>query len=213
MILAANIDFIINLGQSEIFIMHPIATVPSLSELKQLLQDLQLNCSASEMHGLVTGLLAGGVRLNRQQLVKVLEAHTETNQAFDDALIASLWQMQLATLDALGASELIFCPLLPSDDEKLPERVLALADWCQGMLATFGLAVRGDDARLQEGDIQETLRDLVNIANVGGDMEDENEEDERAYVELFEFVRLAVIHLFEEMSPTEEHRLQHEQLH
>ena len=65
MILAANIDFIINLGQSEIFIMHPIATVPSLSELKQLLQDLQLNCSASEMHGLA-GLLAGGVRLNRQ---------------------------------------------------------------------------------------------------------------------------------------------------
>ena len=39
--------------------MHPIATVPSHSELKQLLQDLQLNCSASEMHGLVTGLLAG----------------------------------------------------------------------------------------------------------------------------------------------------------
>ena len=93
--------------------MHPIATVPSFSELKQLLQDLQLNCSASEMHGLVTGLLAGGVRLNRQQLIKVLEAHTETNQAFDDALIASLWQMQLATLDALGASELIFTPLLP----------------------------------------------------------------------------------------------------
>ena len=145
--------------------MHPIATVPSHSELKQLLQDLQLNCSASEMHGLVTGLLAGGVRLNRQQLIKVLEAHTETNQAFDDALIASLWQMQLATLDALGASELIFTPLLPSDDESLPERVLALADWCQGVLATFGLAVRGDDKRLQEGDIQETLRDLVNIAN------------------------------------------------
>ena len=193
--------------------MHPVANVPSLQDLKELLQDLQLTSTACEMHGFITGLLAGGVRLNRQQLIKVVEAHSETDQAFDDALIASLWQMQLATLEALGASELIFSPLLPPDDEKLVERVIALADWCQGILAGFGLAVRGDDARLQKGDIQETLQDLVNIAHVGGEMEDENPDDEAAYVELHEFVRLAVIHLFEEMSPTEEHRVQHEQLH
>ncbi|PTQ87855.1 UPF0149 family protein [Agitococcus lubricus] len=192
--------------------MHPVATTPSLQDLKQLLQDLQLTSSASEIHGFVSGLLAGGVRLNRQQLIKILEAHTEADQAFDEKLIASLWQMQLATLESLGASELIFVPLLPSDDEILTERVSALADWCQGVLAGFGLAVRGDDGRLQSEDIQETLQDLVNIAHVGGDM-GETEEDEAAYMELFEFVRLAVIHLFEEMSPTEEHRMQHEQLH
>lgn len=193
--------------------MHPVANVPSLPDLKQLLQDLQLTSTASEVHGFVTGLLAGGVRLNRQQLIKIIEAHTETDQAFDEVLVASLWQMQLATLDALGASELVFTPLLPTDEEKLVERVTALADWCQGVLAGFGLAVRGDDNRLQEGDIQETLQDLVNIAHVGGDLDAETEEDEEAYMELYEFVRLAVIHLFEEMSPREEHRSPHEQLH
>lgn len=193
--------------------MHPVATVPSLQSLQHMLQDLQLVATASELHGFITGLLAAGVRLNRQQLIKILEAHTETDQAFDDALIASLWQIQLATLDALGASEIAFSPLLPSDDYTLEERVTALADWCQGLLAGFGLAVRGDDARLRKGDIQETLQDIVNIVHVGGDFEAESEEDEKAYMELYEFVRFAVVHLFEEMSPTEEHRPQHEQLH
>ena len=72
--------------------MHPVAPVPSLQSLNQMLQDLQLVVTACEVHGFVTGLLAAGVRLNRQQLIKILEAHTETNQAFDDALIASVWQ-------------------------------------------------------------------------------------------------------------------------
>ena len=193
--------------------MHPVAAAPTLQELKQLLQDLQLTASASEVHGFVTGLLAAGFRLNKQQLIKFLEAHTETDQAFDDALIASLWQMQLATLEALGSSEIIFTPLVPNDDFTLTERVIALSDWCQGMLSGFGLAVRGDDERLTKGVIQETLQDIVNIVHVGGDFDSENEEDEQAYMELYEFVRLAVIHLFEEMSPREEHRPQHEQLH
>ena len=84
---------------------------------------------------------------------------------------------------------------------------------CAQKMAGFGLAVRGDDARLRKGDIQETLQDIVNIVHVGGDFEAESEEDEKAYVELYEFVRFAVVHLFEEMSPTEEHRPQHDQLH
>jgi uncharacterized protein YgfB (UPF0149 family) len=193
--------------------MHPAAKAPSLPELNQLLQDLQLNSPAEEIHGVMTGLLAGGVRFNRQQLVKLLEAHTESDQAFDDALVAGLWQLQLETLEALGATDLVFSPLVPGDDRPLPERLEGLAEWCQGLLAGFGLAVRGDDLRLREGDIQETLQDLVHIAHVSGEAESDNEEDEQAFMEVFEFVRLAAIHLFEEMSPTEEHRPVHDQLH
>lgn len=191
--------------------MHPAVNAPGLAELNHLLQDLQLTSSASEIHGMMTGLLTGGVRLNRQQLVKVLEAHTEADQAFDERLVAGLWQLQLATLEALGATDLVFEPLIPEDDVAMGERLEGLADWCQGLLAGFGLAVRGDDARLQEGDLQETLQDLVHIAQVGGG--EDSEEDEQSYMEIYEFVRLAAIHLFEEMAPREEHREEHPQLH
>jgi len=180
------------------------ASTPNLEELGMALQRLNTDCTGSELHGVLTGLLAGGARLNRAALTKALEVHTEADQAFDDPLVASLWQLQLQTLEDLNASELLFSPLLPDDDEDLVARVQALSDWCQGFLVGFGTAVRPNDTRLHEESVRETLQDVVNIANVDTDAKDDDAADESAYAELFEFVRMAAIHLFEELAPAEE---------
>jgi yecA family protein len=177
---------------------------PNLDELSSALQRLRTDCSGSELHGVMTGLLAGGARLNRQALIKALESHSEADQAFDNEIIASLWQLQLQTLEDLQASELIFTPLLPDDDAALNARVQALADWCQGFLVGFGTAVRPNDARLHEESVKETLQDVVHVANVDPTAQENDDGDEGAYAELFEFVRMAAIHLFEEMAPAEE---------
>lgn len=182
------------------------ASAPNLEELGAALQRLQAGCSASELHGVVSGLLAGGARLNRQALVKALEAHAEADQAFDAQLIGWIWQLQLQTLEDLAASELVFAPLLPDDDEELTARVAALSDWCQGFLVGFGTAVRPNDTRLHDESVRETLQDVVHIANVDVTAKDNDEADESAYAELYEFIRMAAIHLFEELAPTEEHR-------
>ncbi|PQA49476.1 UPF0149 family protein [Amnimonas aquatica] len=180
------------------------AELPSLETLALALSRLQADCSASELHGLMSGLLAAGARLNRAALVKSLEAHVDPNQAFDDGLIAGLWQLQLKTLEDLGADELVFQPLLPDDEDDLGQRVVALGDYCRGLLAGFGLGVQGDHPALADEAVRETLQDLANISQV--DSVDEADEDsEVAYAELHEFVRLAVIHLFEELAPREEH--------
>ena len=178
-------------------------TAPNLDELSAALQRLRTVCSASELHGVLTGLLAGGARLNRQALTKALESHSEADQAFDNEIIASLWQLQLQTLEDLQASELIFSPLLPDDEAALVTRVQALADWCQGFLVGFGTAVRPNDTRLHEESVKETLEDIVNVANVDAAAEENDDADEGAYAELFEFVRMAAIHLFEELAPDE----------
>lgn len=183
------------------------ADAPNLDELNNALKRLNTVVSASELHGVLTGLLAGGARLNRKALTKALESHTEADQAFDDEFVASLWQLQLQTLEELNASELEFEPLLPDDDEDLAARVMALSDWCQGFLVGFGTAVRPNDTRLHDESVKETLQDVVHIANVDSQAQHDDEADETAYAELFEFVRMAAIHLFEEMAPPEE---QHE---
>jgi yecA family protein len=177
---------------------------PNLEELSNALQRLNTACTGSELHGVLTGLLAGGARLNRQALVKALEVHAEADTAFDNQMVAALWQLQLQTLEDLNASELLFSPLLPDDDEDLVARVQALSDWCQGFLVGFGTAVRPNDTRLHEESVRETLQDVVNIANVDTDAKDDDQADESAYAELFEFVRMAAIHLFEELAPAEE---------
>ncbi|MCD6061108.1 MAG: hypothetical protein K0S16_1419 [Moraxellaceae bacterium] len=186
--------------------MHPVASVPSLDELANALARLNSACSAPELHGVVSGLLAGGARLNRNTLQKVLETHAEADQAIDEELMAGLWHLQLKTLEDLGDSELAFAPLLPDDDEDLGARVAALADWCQGFLVGFGTAVRPNDTRVHAETVRETLQDIVHVSNVEASAQDNDEGDETAYAELYEFVRMAVIHLFEEMAPPEEQR-------
>lgn len=186
--------------------MHPVATVPSLDELASALALLNCACSAPELHGVLAGLLAGGARLNRSTLQKVLETHAEADQAIGEELMASLWHLQLKTLEELGDSELSFAPLLPDDDEELGSRVTALAEWCQGFLVGFGTAVRPQDMRVHSESIRETLQDIVHVSNVEAASGDTDESDETAYAELYEFLRMAVIHLFEEMAPPEEQR-------
>ncbi len=184
--------------------MHPPASVPGLDDLALTLEGLGAGCSASELHGVLTGLLAGGARLNRSALQKVLETHADTDRALDDGATASLWQLQLQTLEDLGDSELVFAPLLPDDDDDLALRVAALSDWCQGFLVGFGTAVRPSDTRVHGESVRETLQDIVHVSSVDATAQSNDEGDESAYAELYEFVRMAVIHLFEEMSPPEE---------
>ena len=71
--------------------MHPAATAPTLEELASVLVRLNTACTAPELHGVMTGLLSGGARLNRSMLQKVLEAHAEGDSAFGDDLMAQLW--------------------------------------------------------------------------------------------------------------------------
>lgn len=186
--------------------MNAPADLPTFESLALILEQANAGCSAPELHGLMTGLLAGGARLNRNMLIKVLETHASPTQPFSETVQHGFWQLQLQTLEDLGSSELIFQPLLPDDEEDLALRVTALSDWCQGFLVGFGTAIRPDDARIHEESIRETLQDIVHVSHVDAAAQDNDEGDENAYAELYEFVRMAVIHLFEELAPPEESR-------
>lgn len=178
--------------------------VPTHDTLSLALDQLQADCSAAELHGVMVGMLAGGARMNRSALMKSLEAHADVSTAFADEMIASLWQLQLKTLEDLGADDLLFQPLLPDDDDDLNLRVMALADFARGLLAGFGLAVQANSPALAGEIVRETLQDIVNISQLDS-VDEPDEESELAYAELHEFVRLGVIHLFEELAPREEH--------
>jgi len=178
--------------------------VPTHDTLSLALDQVQADCTAAELHGVMVGMLAGGARMNRAALMKSLEAHADVATAFADDMIASLWQLQLKTLEDLGADDLLFQPLLPDDDDDLNLRVMALADFARGLLTGFGLAVPANNPALAGEVVRETLQDIVNISQLDS-VDEVDEESELAYAELHEFVRLGVIHLFEELAPREEH--------
>lgn len=104
------------------------------------------------------------------------------------------------TLRQLRDPEFGFYLLLPDDSRPLALRAEALGDWCNGFLAGLGLAGVNRDQSLPEG-VNEILRDFVEIAKVNFDVGDDDEDDEAAYMELVEYIRMGVLVIHQEFHP------------
>jgi uncharacterized protein YgfB (UPF0149 family) len=93
-----------------------------------------------------------------------------------------------------------FEPLLPDDDSPLGARADALSLWCQGFLYGLGSGTTADPARVST-EAGEIIRDFTEITHVGVEADEENEENEVAFAEVVEFVRVGVQLLFVELAP------------
>jgi uncharacterized protein YgfB (UPF0149 family) len=91
-----------------------------------------------------------------------------------------------------------FHPLLPEDESPLDERTAALAQWCVGFLYGLGSSSIQDLSKLP-GEVGEVVRDFDEITRVGIDQGDSDDQNESAYAELVEFVRVGVQIVFEEL--------------
>ena len=92
--------------------------------------------------------------------------------------------------------------LLPVDDDHIDNRVNALGDWCQSYLVGLALGGIKDFTSLPES-AREVANDLVEIARAGTSYTLEgNEEDENAYTQLVEYLRVGVLLINEELQPT-----------
>ena len=100
----------------------------------------------------------------------------------------------------LVGSDADFEPLLPDDDAPLAERADALSQWCQGFLYGLGSGTTSDPANVST-EAGEIIRDLTEITHVGVDADEQKEENEVAFAEVVEFVRVGVQLLFVELAP------------
>lgn len=164
-------------------------------DLDDLTHRLKLGTTPSELHGSLSGFLAGGGRVGRQPLLAVLHLDGEApNPTVADAALLERLSRQAA--DQLADPDLGFEPMLPEDDRPLAERAEATVEWCRGFLGGFGLAGSASHARLSE-EAQEVLRDLGTIASSHLDFGSED-EDEDALIEVHEFVRVGAMLLHAE---------------
>lgn len=147
-------------------------------------------CSAAEIHGALSGILCSIPDVEPKRCMDLLSDTFE--RAVDGSLGLVMEKVFRETAQALNDDELRFKPLLPDDESSLAERAEALASWCRGFLYGFGLAGQASLSKQS----QEIMRDLTEISQL--DPTVEGEEDEQAWVELVEFVRVAVQLIFAE---------------
>jgi yecA family protein len=154
-------------------------------------------CDAAETHGTVCGALCAGVDEDDAWMDHLMDEASGPEEA-QAACRRTLRDLCDETRGLLRAGALEFAPLLPDDETGLADRTDALGEWCQGFL--FGLGLAG--AKLKPDELSdetgEVLKDLGQIANAGFEGED-SEEDETAYAEVVEYVRVGVQLLYEEL--------------
>lgn len=169
----------------------------NFDDLSTELEDWAAICSASEIHGLISGLgsvaLAGDVSLVKDIVLRHIE-----EEACEPHHYTAIQAMQESVLEQFESPEFTFAPLLPDDDEELSSRIRLLSEWSQGFLVGFGTGVKTEEVNFSQ-DAQEVLRDLVEIANVTDELDQEgSEDDEVAFAELEEYIRAAAMMLYSE---------------
>ncbi len=126
----------------------------------------------------------------------------ETHQVLQDLFTASGKQLDEFLFE--------FQLILPPDAEVLPLRAEALTLWCQGYLTGLKLAEVQLVGR-SAGDVTEAINDIIEIAKMNYEEVSASEEDEAAYMELVEYVRMAAVLIYQEMH--EETRTVNNHLH
>jgi len=168
-----------------------VSGLPDWSEILAECQRLHLSVAPSELHGGLSGWLAGGGDDPTGWVQAVLAEEGAPRPDGDDPL-GRLFETTLTQLDA---PDFGFSLLLPDEDASLLERSEALFAWCRGFVGGYGLAAGECTDLSAEG--HDALADLVRLAAENGQLEGD-EEDEIALMELEEFVRVTALLLHSE---------------
>lgn len=191
---------------------------PDISQLEGLLFDVDAMLGATESHGALCGMLcAQGATDAAQWMLQVLGEHEETSNALQQAgkLLIQIHQL---SVEQMNDSNVDFDLMLPDDDEPLESRVEALGVWCQGFV--FGLSVGGvkEDTDLPE-DSKELIKDILEISRAGyiadneaelnAMAEDDSDDDEVAFMEVTEYVRMGTLLIYEELQPVQSSQTVH----
>jgi hypothetical protein len=169
--------------------------IPVYSAVSAALESAGSDLSAAEGHGLLCALLcAAPARSEERWLAEVLPRERgEPVPAVDPHGV--LRQLREASDAQLAGPDGDLRLLLPGDDAPLAWRAEALAQWCAAFL--YGLGLAGPEGEPVTPDVREVLRDLADISRLEAD--GDAQEDERAFVEVTEFVRVAVMLVYEEL--------------
>ncbi|VVC76848.1 hypothetical protein AQUSIP_21750 [Aquicella siphonis] len=167
-------------------------SLPQYRELNQALSKTTLKLHPSQVHGLVSGILCGNPKSSAawEELVTGGKDPAKTHEVLQALYEASMTQLD----DFLFEFQLV----LPPDSETLPIRAEALTLWCQGYLTGLKMAQIQIVDR-DPGEMTEAINDLIEIAKMNYEEVVASEEDEAAYIELVEYVRMAVILIYQDM--------------
>lgn len=182
----------------------------SYQDIQNALAHAHEQITPAELHGLLTGLVCTGLK-NLDEQTTNLVLHL-THPLTDNEINNTLTALFHATQQKIGGFELDFQLLLPDDDAPLALRAEEFGKWCEGFLAGVGLGSIGNNDYQDKEDVQDILYKLSEAAKIQFEAVDFTEEDEVAFMEVTEFVRMAVFSVYTSLTGAVGHPLMNDNI-
>lgn len=158
-------------------------------------------CEPAELHGMVVGCICTQGPAGRDMWVSQAMGFMDLLEGEGggelDVAMENFFDINLSHLTGENYQLQL---LLPDDALPLSDRVDALAKWSQGFL--HGIALGGGEGvgEKLDDESKDALRDIAQIAQASPQVDSDSNANEVRYAELVEYVRLAVFHLFSQLT-------------
>ncbi len=173
--------------------------LPGYSDVELALLRADASLDVGEAHGLLCGFICAAKEIDGKSWLDTVLGHLDMNDASAKECRGLLFRLYAVSDQQLKDMAFDFQILLPDDEQQLSKRAAALGDWCQGFMTGLGLAGL-DTESAQSEDCQDALYHFAEISKIDYEAIEISEDDERSYVEVVEYVRMAVLLIYAELA-------------
>lgn len=183
--------------------------LPHIDVIAAELTRLRFQCHPAGAHGALCGLACAesgqmtfAVWLSRLAAQQGDLMALEPDEAARLKEHSPLAQLYWVVGEQLQDPEYSFELLLPDGSRSIAERCEALAAWCAGFLSGLG-STGGLELEDLSQEVKEVLEDVVEISRFSVEDVQGGEEEEQAFAELEQYLRVAVLLVWAERHPRE----------
>ncbi|ELY1988911.1 YecA family protein [Vibrio harveyi] len=168
-------------------------TLPEYQSIAAELKSASLAVTPAELHGLLVGMLSGGLAINDQTWQPILFDYTNEGMGWPSSALALAQSVFQVTVNELTGTSMELSLLLP--DEVGEEGLFALADGVSDFVNHFisGMGLAGIAIDKASDDAKEALADLEEIAKLGIDEDDDLGEQALLLEQVIEHVKACVL--------------------
>lgn len=179
--------------------MHIQSKVLGFIDYRHMLAQADSLANPAEIHGILSGLVCTGQKLDGQVGFNLILKLFETRAHITPAHRGLIIEMYDTLCRQLNCSESEFELLLPDTIQPLTERAEALSQWCQGFIYSLRLVNTSLENEFSN-EVRETLNTICEIAKLDYANIVVRDVDTSAYVGVVEFVRNTVVTLHHELN-------------
>ena len=172
------------------------------SEIDLLRRKANVAIDISEYHGTISAYLCCDAFQEDDLLPKEVSFDSSSVSVQIIEFKHALYELISETINSFNDTEMRFYPFLPPDSEKLSIRAHSLSIWCQGFIDALGTFISERRLTINQSDqtfIGEIIEDFSQISTLSKTAVESGNEEELAYFEVVEFVRVGTQLVYEEL--------------